>query len=112
MLAMQNTTSVRKHLAPQQREKILKDHQASSLPDKEFARQAGVAVSTLYAWRRKAAARACPTAIPFVSVPNLLAAAPAAPAYRLQWRNGLSLEVRAGFSVPELAALLQLLPAL
>jgi hypothetical protein len=45
-------------------------------------------------------------------VPNLLAAAPAAPAYRLQWRNGLSLEMRAGFSVPELAALLQLLPAL
>jgi transposase-like protein len=112
MLAMQNTTSIRKHLTPQQREKILKDHQASSLPDKEFARQSGVAVSTLYAWRRKAATGGPAGGTAFVSVPNLLTAAPAAPAYRLQWSKGLSLEMRAGFSVPELAALLQLLPAL
>ena len=32
-----------------------------------------------------------------MAVPNLLSAAPAAPAYRLQWPGGLSLEVRAGF---------------
>ena len=112
MVAMQNSGCIRKHLTPQQRAKILQDHQASSLPDKEFARQSGVAVSTLYAWRRKAATGQPAGGTTFVSVPNLLAAAPAAPAYRLQWRNGLSLEVRAGFSALELAALLQLLPAL
>jgi hypothetical protein len=45
-------------------------------------------------------------------VPNLLAAGPPAPAYRLHWPGGLSLELRAGFAADELAALLQLLPAL
>jgi transposase-like protein len=55
MMGMQNSSSIRKHLSPQQREEILQDHPASGLTDKEFARQAGVAVSTLYAWRRKAA---------------------------------------------------------
>jgi hypothetical protein len=45
-------------------------------------------------------------------VPNLLAAVPPAPGYRLQWPAGLSLEVRSGFAPAELAALLQLLPAL
>jgi transposase-like protein len=112
MVAMQNSRLIRKHLTPQQREKILQDHQGSGLTDKEFARQAGVAVATLYAWRRKAASNPRPNTTPFVSVPNLLAAVPAASAYRLHWPGGLSLEVRAGFSVPELAALLRLLPAL
>jgi hypothetical protein len=82
------------------------------LPHKEFAAQAGVGVSTLHAWRRKAAVRPPAERPAFVAVPNLWAAVPAAPVYRLQWAGGLSLEVRAGFAVGELAALLQLLPAL
>jgi hypothetical protein len=61
---------------------------------------------------RRAAARSAVPLSPFVAVPNLLAAGPPAPAYRLQWPGGLSLEVRAGFAVGELAALLQMLPAL
>jgi hypothetical protein len=82
------------------------------LPDKEFAAQAGVGVSTLHAWRRQAAVRPTNARPAFVAVPNLLAAIPAAPVYRLHWAGGLSLEVRAGFAPAELAALLQLLPAL
>ena len=112
MVAMQNSSSIRKHLTPQQREKILRDHQTSGLTGKEFARQSGVAVSTLYAWRRKAATGRPASGVAFVAVPNLLSAVPAAPAYRLHWRSGLSLEVRAGFSAQELATLLQLLPGL
>jgi transposase-like protein len=112
MVAMQNSSSIRKHLTPQQREKILRDHQTSGLTGKEFARQSGVAVSTLYAWRRKAATGRPASGVAFVAVPNLLSEVPAAPAYRLHWRSGLSLEVRTGFFVPELAALLQLLPPL
>ena len=107
---MQDAAHARKHLTSAQREKILRDHLETQLTDRAFAAQAGVSVSALYAWRRKAAAGK-PDAS-FVAVPNLLSPAPAAPAYRLQWPGGLSLEVRPGFSSQELAALLQLLPAL
>ena len=109
---MKNSTLVRKHSTPEQRTKILDAWRASALSDKAFAAQAGLGVSTLHAWRRQAAI-APPVPPPaFVAVPNLLAAVPAAPVYRLQWAGGLSLEVRAGFAVGELAALLRLLPAL
>ena len=102
----------RKHMTPAQREKILRAWRASTLPDQAFAAQAGVGVSTLHAWRRRVAARPAGLRTPFVAVPNLLAAGPPALAYRLQWPGGLSLELRAGFAADELAALLQLLPAL
>jgi hypothetical protein len=82
------------------------------LTDKAYAAQSGVGVSTLHAWHRKAARQPADAPPAFVAVPNLLAAVPPAPGYRLQWPAGLSLEVRSGFTPAELAALLQLLPAL
>jgi hypothetical protein len=78
-------------------------------PHTEFAAHAGIGVSTLAAWLRKAAVKK-EGGFSFVAMPNLLSAAPVAPAYRLQWPGGLSLEVRSGFSAQELGALLQLLP--
>jgi len=83
----------------------------SQLSQKEFAAQAGIGVSTLTAWLRKAAVNKERRAS-FVAVPNLLPASPSGPAYRLQWPGGLSLEIRPGFSSGELASLLQLLPRL
>ena len=80
------------------------------MTQKEFAAQAGISVSTLQAWLRKASARPSGDGSVFVAVPNLLSASPSAPAYRLQWPGGLSLEVGSGFSSHELAVLLQLLP--
>jgi transposase-like protein len=109
---MQNVTRVRKHFSFQEREGILQSYVDSQLPQKEFAARAGIGVSTLHAWRKKATGRKRPGGSAFVAVPNLLPAMPVAPAYRLQWPGGLSLEVRAGFAAEELAALLQLLPAL
>ena len=106
---MQNSSPVRKHSTPAQREEILQAYQRSQLTQKEFAREAGIGVSTLAAWRRKAAAKG-EDRPSFVAVPNLLPAPSTGPAYRLQWPGGLSLEVRSGFSTGELAALLQLLP--
>ena len=67
-------------------------------------------LSTLQAWLRKASASPAGGGSVFMAVPNLLSASPTAPAYRLQWPGGLSLEVRSGFSSQELGALLQLLP--
>ena len=109
---MQDLTTVRKHRTPVEREQILEDYRRSQLTQKQFAARAGISVTTLQAWLRKAPNRPAPIPPAFLAVPNLLPAIPAAPAYRLQWPGGLSLEVRAGFVSGELAALLQLLPAL
>jgi hypothetical protein len=109
---MQTSFVRRKHSSALQREKILAAWRRTSLPDRDYATQAGVAVSTLHAWRRQAARQSPKTRPTFVAVPNLLAAVPPGPDYRLHWPGGLSLEVRAGFAPAELAALLQLLPAL
>jgi hypothetical protein len=112
---MQTTSSIRKRLTLEQREELLRVYRRRDLTQREFARQQGIGLSTLQDWllqtarRRKSPAPAVPT---FLPVPNLLSAMPCPPAYRLQRPGGLTLEVRAGFGVPELAALLELLPAL
>ena len=103
---MQNSARVRHHSTPEQRAKILHGFRDSQLTHKEFAAQAGIGVSTLHAWLRKTALKKDAGGSAFVAVPNLFSAIPSAPAYRLQWPGGLSLEVRAGFASEELAALL------
>jgi transposase-like protein len=108
---MQNSSPVRKHSTPAQREKILQAYQRSQLTQKEFAREAGIGVSTLAAWLRKAAVQGEDRSS-FVAVPNLLPAPSTGPAYRLRWPGGLSLEIHPGFSSGELATLFQLLPKL
>jgi hypothetical protein len=108
---MQNLSLVRKHSTPAQREEILKSYQQSQLTQKEFAAESGISVSCLAGWLRKAEGNK-ERASGFVEAPNLFPALPAAPAYRLQWPGGLSLEIRPGFSSGELASLLQLLQSL
>ena len=107
---MQDSRLVRKHRTSAQRQSIVQNYQRSQMTQKEFATQAGISVSTLQAWLRKATVRPAASDSVFVAVPNLLPAPSTGPAYRLQWPGGLSLEVRSGFSTGELAALLQLLP--
>lgn len=109
---MQNSRPVRKHRTPGQREAIVRDYRESQLTQNEFATKAGISVSTLQAWLGKIPSPTAPIGPAFLAVPNLLSAAPAPPAYRVQWPGGLSLEVRAGFVSGELAGLLQLLRAL
>jgi len=107
---MQTSSTVRKRLTPAQRDKILSTYRRSRLAQREFASQAGIGLSTLQLWLRKAAAPpAGPTA--FVQVPNLLAQAPAAAAYRLHLAGGMILEIGSGFEAEQLSALLQLLRA-
>jgi transposase-like protein len=104
---MQTSSRTRKRWTADQRDQIVRAYRDSQLTQKEFAAQAGVGPSTLYSWLRKARPARQGRSSAFIAVPNLLTVAPA---YRLQWPGGLTLEVRSGFQPGELADLLQLLP--
>ena len=107
---MQHSSTVRKRLTPAQREEILSAYRQSLLPQRDFALQAGISVSTLQLWLRKAAATPSPRRASFIPVPNLLASAVPPTMYRLHLAGGMSLEIGSGFRSEELAALLALLP--
>ena len=109
---MQRSSTVHKRLTPGQREKILGDYHRSGLPQRDFALQAGISVSALQLWLRKAAAAPGTPPGSFIAVPNLLAPAAPPAVYRLHLGGGLMLEIGPGFRSEELAALLALLPAL
>jgi transcriptional regulator with XRE-family HTH domain len=109
---MPTTPTVRKRPTQAQREKILTAYRRSQLTQREFASQAGISVSALQFWLRKAAARPSRQATAFVQVPNLLAPASGPAVYRLHLGDGIDLEVRPGFRAEELASLLQLLRSL
>ena len=109
---MSTTPTVRKRPTQAQREKILTAYRRSQLTQREFASQAGISVSALQSWLRKAAARPSTQATAFVQVPNLLAPASGPAVYRLHLGDGIDLEVRSGFRTEELASLLQLLRSL
>ena len=71
---------------------MLAAYQRSGLPQGEFAAQAGIARATLIRWLRNAAAQTSVQSA-FVPVPNLFSAAPATPAYRLEFPQGMIVEV-------------------
>ncbi|HEX9047727.1 MAG TPA: hypothetical protein VF988_11940 [Verrucomicrobiae bacterium] len=108
---MKKPLAPRKRFTLAEREAILARYQRGQLTQQEFAQQQGIGLSTLQRWLHKATDRKGKGPA-FLAVPNLLASAPPPPAYRIAWPGGLAVEVRAGFVVPELAALLQLLPPL
>ena len=107
---MQKVSTVRKRLTPAQREEILSAYRRGGLTQRDFALQAGISVSTLQLWLRKAAAS--PSSPAFLQVPNLLASAAPAAMYRLHLGGGMMLEIGSGFGSEELAVLLALLPGL
>jgi hypothetical protein len=100
---------LRKHLTQAQRDKILKAYRASQLSQREFAARAGIGLSTLNSWLRKAAAKSAIPAPAFVQVPNLLAHPSAARLYRVHLPGGVEVEIGSGFRPDELASLLQIL---
>ena len=109
---MPTTPTVRKRPTQAQRETILTAYRRSQLTQREFAGQAGISVSALQLWLRKAAARASTETSAFVEVPNLLAQAPGPAVYRLHLPGAIGLEIGSGFRADELASLLQLLRSL
>lgn len=109
---MQNKAPVRKHRTPAQRKQFLADYRRSGLPQREFAIEAGVGVSTLQLWLRQE--RHAPRAQPptFVPVPNLLARTAGSAVYRLRLVSGAVLEIGSDYKREQLEPLLELLKVL
>jgi hypothetical protein len=97
-------TAVHKHRTPAQREELLPDYRRSGLTQRVCSERAGIALSTLQLWLRKAACAPQFIALAAVSSPS----GPTA-RYRLHLGGGKVLEIGAGFRAEELATLLALL---
>lgn len=106
---MQNSFPTRKRLAWPERARILESYLKSKLPQKEFAVQAGISVSTLQYWLRKSPPgldRAEPV---FVEVPMMTGQSSSTGGYRLHFPNGQILEIPSGFRAEEVQQLWELL---
>lgn len=104
---MENESSIRRHRTAAERAQILDQYHQSGLTQKVFAAEAGISCSALSSWLRRDLTNADGHQPQFVPVPNLLAAGRGSAAYRLQWPDGFTLELVAGFAAAELRALLQ-----
>jgi len=109
---MQKKAPVRKHRTPAQRKQVLADYRRSGLTQQAFAARVGVSVSTLQLWLRQERQAPSAEATTFVSVPNLLAQAPAPAVYRLRLVGGAVLEIGSDYQPEQLEPLLQLLKVL
>ena len=109
---MQRPTRVGRRHTAAQRTELLAAYRRSGLPQKRFAAQAGIGYSTLTLWLRKTATVRNSLKTDFVPVPNLIAAARATAAYRLQFARGITEEVASGFLPEELSSLLQVVQGL
>ena len=104
---MENESSIRRRRTPAERAQILDQYHQSGLTQKVFAAQAGISGAALSSWLRQARTNCAGSQPRFVPVPNLLSTGRGGGAYRLQWPDGFTLEVVAGFAASELSALLR-----
>ena len=110
---MQSASTIRKRrLTPAQRAKLVSAYRRGRLSQREFARQAGLGLSTLQLWLRKAVPPSAESSASFIQIPNVLAPPAAAGPYRLHLPGAVVLEIGAGFAAEELAGLLPLLRGL
>lgn len=104
---MQKLSRVHKRFTPEQREKIVKSYQKSSLTQRQFAVQAGISVSGLQRCLRQRSA--CkPAQARLLPIPNLLGGPVGPYAFRLQFPNAVVLELRPDFDPVELESLVRL----
>src|SRR5664279_2825809 len=103
---METSLSVRKRFTSAQRDEMVRAYRSSGLPQRDFATQAGIGLSSLGAWLRKIPASS--GGLPqFIRLPHVLPSTAATPAYRLHLAGGVILEIGSGFRSQELASLLQ-----
>jgi hypothetical protein len=109
---MRSSSRVRPHRTPAQRAEILTAYRRTSLSSHAFARQHGIAPSTLFRWLRHTAAPIERDAGAWIEVPNLLDRPAPAPAYCLRFANGVRVELASGFQPDEVRTLAQLVRSL
>ena len=109
---MQTQSRNRKRFSPAQRHAILEAYRSSQISQREFVAEAGIGLSTLHSWLRKAPSAKSAGPANFVRVPNPLARSAAPAAYRLEFPRGVVLEVRSGFLAGELEDLVRMLQTL
>jgi transposase-like protein len=110
---MQNDLPVRKRASAEEREKILNTYRKSGLTQEKFAAQAGLSLSCLSNWLRRAKAQAQSGAPSFLemSLPSANSSR-WAPGYRVELPGGIRLELPAGFTPAEAAELCRILRSL
>ena len=112
--AMNMTAIKRRHLRKSEKEEVLARWRASGQSMQAFARQAGIAQSSLWRWRRELDARHTPAFVPVVVRSEPANAQPPAAAARtapvvaleLRWPSGCRARIYRGFSRTELETLL------
>jgi len=106
---MQASRSRRKRHSAEERSQLIGEYWRSGLTQREFAVRSRIGVSTLHAWLRRAGTEERPGGVQLISLPSL---APAAPACRIGFPGGMTLEVPAGFRSEEVTFLVQMLRSL
>lgn len=95
-------------MSHEERAALVAEYRAGGLTQFAFARESGISVSCLSSWLRKekttTPAQACLIELPPLS--------PARALYTLRFPGGASLEVGAGFSLPELEQLCRVMISL
>ena len=81
---MQRLSRKSKQRSDAERVEILEEYRQGCLTQKQFAAQAGIGVSTLSLWLRKAANAPVSPRSQLVRLPNLLSPLPAAALYRFE----------------------------
>jgi transcriptional regulator with XRE-family HTH domain len=109
---MQTKTFVRHRHSPAEKARLLEACERSGLTREAFATQQGIALSTLYQWRKQNHRGAQTGRNNWIEVPNLLGGGPAVAPYRLHGPSGWMLEVARGFDAAEVRVLTQLLQGL
>jgi len=109
---MRSSSRARPHRTLEQREKILAAYRQTSLTSHQFAHLHSIAASTLFRWLRESPASRTGDAAEWIEVPNLIGSRSPAPAYRLCFSNGLSVEIAAGFQAEEIRTLAEVIRGL
>ena len=91
---------------PEQIRELLKEYKQSGKSVEEFAAEQGIAVSTVWAWRRRYRASPQIPSPRWVEVDNASAAIQPRAMAQVRMSDGLSIELNPGFEVPTVAALI------
>ena len=109
---MGNESRKRTRRTAAEKDEILAAYDAGRLTGREVATEHGIAVSTLYRWRRQGTTGRRTGRGQLIEIPNLMPARPAVATYRVLFGRGVVLEVAPGFAREEVRCLAQLIQSL